>query len=254
MLAAAGLSLCSVRRPALPILLGWLVLAYTVLTGIALKEERHSLMFAFPLGVFASGAVALTLNRVTRQRRAAVATGTTIVLASVGAFAVVLAQKPTPTLTGYREATQDVLQAMPRGGRILFSGNRDGAFTADVRFMDPDRRFTVVRVDKLFLHVAVQPGLGLHPRDMSQDGVAAMLDRYGIKYVVSEPNLWLQAPVMRRFDAVLHSPQFQEVGRVPVHGPVAEKELVIYRNTHSLPVRPETNMPEIMGGFVKVSG
>ncbi len=117
--------------------------------------------------------------------------------------------------------------------------------------MDPERRFTVVRVDKLFLHVAVQTGLGLHPRDLTEAEVSSMLDRYGIRYVVSEPNLWLEAPVMREFDAVLHSPQFQAVERVPVQGPVAEKELVIYRNTDTLPAAPEAITPEIMGGMVK---
>ncbi len=110
------------------------------------------------------------------------------------------------------------MHLMPQGGRILFAGNRDGAFIAHIRFMDPGRRFTVVRVDKLFLHVAVQTGLGLHPRDLTETEVSSMLDRYGIQYVVSEPNLWLEAPVMREFDAVLHSPQFQMIERVPVRG------------------------------------
>ncbi len=250
LLAAAGLGLGAIRRPALPIVLGWLVVTYVALTGIALKEERHGLTLAVPLGVFASGTVALLLDRAVRRGWAPVAAGAVAVVASVGAFAAVLAQGPTPTLTGYRQAAETVMRAMPAGGRILFSGNRDAAFTADVRFMDPDRKFTVVRVDKLFLHVAVQPGLGLHPRDLTQDEVSATLDRYGVQYVVSEPNLWLSAPVMKRFDDVLHSPQFQEVGRVPVRGPVAEKELVIYRNLHPLPDKPEGDTPEIMGGFV----
>lgn len=249
-LAAAGLVLRALRRPALPIMLGWLIAAYVVLTLIALKEERHGLTLAVPLGVLASGAVAVALRRLAPRGEVAAVAGTLAVLASVGALAAVLADGPTPTLVGYREAARDAMGAMPGGGRILFSGNRDAAFTADVRFMDPDRRFTVVRVDKLFLHVAVQPGLGLHPRDLTEDEVSAMLDRYGIQYVVSEPNLWLEAPVMQRFDAVLHSAHFQEVGRVPVRGPVAEKELVIYRNTHPLPATLEEGTPEIMGGFV----
>jgi MFS family permease len=249
-LALAGFGLRAIRRPALPMVLGWLIVAYVVLTLIALKEERHGLTLAVPLGVFASGAAALALERLAPRGQVPLVAGTMAVLASVGVFASVLAGGPTPTLTGYRQAAEEVMHAMPGGGRILFSGNRDAAFTVDVRFMDPGRRFTVVRVDKLFLHVAVQPGLGLHPRDLTAAEVSATLDRYGIQYVVSEPNLWLEAPVMRRFDAVLHSPQFQEVGRVPVRGPVGEKELVIYRNTHPLPAKPETDTPEIMGGFV----
>ncbi len=249
-LAAAGFVLRAVRRPALTIMLGWLVVAYVMLTLIALKEERHGLTLAVPLSVFAGATLARLLGRLTRgQARAA--TGGLVVLASVGAFAASLAQGPSPVLHGYRRAAEDVMRLMPQGGRVLFAGNHDGAFTAHIRFMDPGRRFTVVRVDKLFLHVAVQPGLGLHPRDLSQAQVSAALDRYGIQYVVSEPNLWLEAPVMREFDAVLHSPQFQVVERVPIRGPVAEKELVIYRNTDTLPATSEVITPEIMGGVVK---
>ena len=249
-LAATGIALRAVRRPALPIMLGWLVVTYLMLTLIALKEERHGLPLAVPLSVFASAALARLLGRLTRGQAAAAA-GSLVVLASVGAFAASLVQEPAPVLHGYRHVAQDVMRLMPQGGRILFAGNRDGAFTAHLRFMDPGRRFTVLRVDKLFLHVAVQTGLGLHPRDLTQAQVSAMLDRYGIQYVVSEPNLWLEAPVMREFDAVLHSPQFQVVERVPVQGPVAERELVIYRNTDALPAPPEAIRPELMGGVVK---
>lgn len=250
LLGAAGLGSGTLRRPALPIVLGWVLVAYVALTGIALKEERHGLVLAVPLGVLASGAVAAGLGRLAEPGWARLAFGTGAVLACTSSFAAVLAAGPTPSMSGYREAARDVMRTMPEGGRILFAGNRDGAFTADVRFMDSDRRFTVVRVDKLFLHVAVQPGLGLHPRDMTEAEVASTLDRYGIRYVVSEPSLWLSAPVMREFDAVLHSSQFEEVGRVPVQGPVAERVLVIYRNTHPLPESTEGGTPEIMGGFV----
>jgi hypothetical protein len=249
-LAGAGLVLGAVSRPARTILLGWLILAYVALSLIALKEERHGLTLVVPLGVLASGAVAWLLARVA-QGVAAAAAGGAVVLASVSLFAASLAQNSAPPLSGYRQAVETVMSLMPQGGRVLFSGNRDGAFTVDVRFRDPGRRFTVLRVDKLFLHVAVQPGLGLHPRDLTRDEVEAMLDRYGIEYVVSEPKLWLEAPVMREFDALLHSPRFEEVARSPVQGPVGEKELVIYRNKDPLPSDPAPITPEIMGGVVR---
>ena len=248
-LAVAGLALRAIRRPALPLVLGWLIVTYLMLTLIALKEERHGLTLAVPLAVLASGALAWLLGQGARPRLAGTVGGL-VVLASLGAFAASLAQGQTPVILGYHQAADDIVRLMPQGGRVLFSGNRDGAFTADIRFMDPDRRYTVLRVDKMFLHVAVQPGLGLHPRDLTQTQVSAMLDRYGVQYVVSEPNLWLEAPVMREFDSVLHSPQFKEVERIPVEGPTAEKEVVIYRNQDALPARPEAITPEIMGGVV----
>ncbi len=121
-LAAAGAAMRAVRRPALPIMLGWLIVAYVMLTLIALKEERHGLPLAVPLSVFASAALARLLARLT-SGPAAAAAGGVVVLASVGAFAASLAQRPMPDLHGYHRVAQEVMRLMPQGGRVLFAGN-----------------------------------------------------------------------------------------------------------------------------------
>ena len=47
-----------------------------------------------------------------------------------------------------------------------------------------------------------------------------------------EPGFWTDLEVMRRFERVMQSPQFELVERVPIHAnfPVPENELLIYRN------------------------
>ncbi len=97
-LAAAGAVMRAVRRPALQIVLGWLIVAYVMLTLIALKEERHGLPLAVPLSVFASAALARLLARLT-SGPATAAAGGLVVLASVGAFAASIAQRRCPPFT-----------------------------------------------------------------------------------------------------------------------------------------------------------
>ena len=53
---------------------------------------------------------------------------------------------------------------------------------------------------------------------------------------------------MARFDGVLPSEQFEEVGRIPVTGPTEERELVIYRNKGKLaepPEQPSISLPAV---------
>ena len=92
---------------------------------------------------------------------------------------------------------------------------------------------------KLFLGIDIMPGLGLNPREMSRAEIASLLNRLGISHVVAVPGTWTEAPVMAAFEQVLASPSFEVVQRIPVTGPVGERELVVYRNTGPLSDPPE---------------
>jgi hypothetical protein len=66
----------------------------------------------------------------------------------------------------------------------------------------------------------------------SEDEIADLLNRYGVRYVVAQPDFWTDLGEMRRLQAVLQSPRFEAIARVPVTGnvPHDDRELVIYRN------------------------
>ncbi len=109
------------------------------------------------------------------------------------------------------------------------------------------RDISVVRADKLFLRIVILPSLGLNPKDFTKGQIAGMLNRYGVSYVVTVPRVWAETPVMARFAAVLESDQFEEVARIPVRGPTAERELVIYRSRGPLADPPEDFEIELRG-------
>ncbi len=231
------------------ILFAWLAVAWIALTLIAQKEPRHGLPLVVPLPILAAYALTRLAALFRRPQPIAMAA----VIASLAAFAWTLSGKPTPVITGIRQAAVEITRLMPAGGRVMLLSNRDGSFIFNVRVLDPARRLTVVRADKLFLDIAVIPALGMHPRGISAAQVAAMMNSYSIAYVVATPDLWTDAPVIRRLGEVLASPQFAPVERIPVTGDAAEHEVVVYRNLGPLAAHPEPIHSDLMGGGVQVS-
>lgn len=210
---------------------GWLLVTYAILAMIDLKERRHGMPLLVPLAVFAAASVDRLLPAPPWRLAAS-----GLAAALFGAMSWWV---PVVGAGGYREAAEIIGQLAPPNARVLFSGNRDGAFIFNVRTLPGRGDLAVVRVDKLLLDIAIIPQLGLNPRQLSREDITALLNRIGIAYVVAVPGQWTEAPVMRAFEEVLASPQFTEVARIPVTGPVEERALVIYRNAGPLTLPPE---------------
>jgi hypothetical protein len=143
-----------------------------------------------------------------------------------------LVQHPVPRIAGYREAVDLIADRAPAGSAVLFSGYRDGSFIFALRAREDRRDVRVLRADKLLLKIAVRRELGVEQMGYSEDEIADLLNRYGVRYVVAQPDFWTDLGEMRRLQAVLQSPRFEAIARVPVTGnvPHDDRELVIYRN------------------------
>jgi 4-amino-4-deoxy-L-arabinose transferase-like glycosyltransferase len=202
----------------------WFLSGYIFFSAIDLKEARHSIFILLPM-VFI---VFLVLARYLTIRWA--------LLLGFGLFAVTFAQtlasRPVLFVQGYAEAVDKVAKLAPKGSVVLFSGNRDGSFIFNLRVRDDRRDLSVMRADKMLLRVAVRRELGVEQKTLNEAEIAAMINRQGVDYVVMEPGFWTDLEVMRRFERVMQSPQFELVERVPIHAnfPVPENELLIYRN------------------------
>ncbi len=208
------------------LLLGWLGIGYLFFSAIALKEARHSTLILPPLLLAAGLALARLL-----PARAAAAGG--VLLAAATAWHTARAV-PVPTVSGYREAAAWIARTVPPDSVVVFSGKRDGAFVFDLRTM-PRHDITTLRADKLLLAIAVRRSLGVTQRNLDEAQIADLLDRLGVRYVVAQPDFWTDLTEMARLQAVLRSPQFREVARIPIVAnlPVPDHELRIYENQHA---------------------
>lgn len=201
----------------------WFTIGYLFFSSIDLKEARHSVFILVPV-VFAA---VLALNRL-RPTIGLLTAG--VLLAATATHTLLL--RPVYYVQGYAQAVDFVARKAPRNSVVLFSGYRDGAFVFNMRTREDRRDLSVLRADKMLLRVAVRRELGVEQKSMTEQEIAARINQYGVRYVVMQPGFWDDLEAMRRLEAVLKSPQFVEVQRIPTPAnyPAHEKELVIYEN------------------------
>jgi hypothetical protein len=204
---------------------GWLVGGYIFFSLIALKEPRHSVLILLPLAFFSVRCI---------QSISAMPARATSVLAVVFAgatFGHTLLRDEVPRMYGYREAADYVAGRAPQGSVILFSGYRDGAFIFDLRSRIDRRDLSTLRSDKLLLRVR-QRWLAADELKLTGAETGEMLNHYGVKYVVSQPNFWGDLKNLQMLQGVLHSPQFRLVATIPITSNVnhEDQQIEIYEN------------------------
>ena len=222
-------------RPALFLLMVWLLAGYIFFTLVALKLQRHTIFLIFSLVFFAILAIVRALSAKIAPYAA--------VLLAVGVFAHTLWTEHVPYVTGYRAAVQYLCSVAPPESIVLFSGSRDGSFIFNVKSTPECKNLTIIRADKLLLKVPEDRRLfGVAELGVSEGSFRDMLQRYSIRYVVSEPNFWNDLQSMQMLVRVLHGDQFRLLTTIPVSGDhdPTEHQLDIYQNLG--PVSHEENV------------
>lgn len=222
---AAGAMLAARRRaPGLGLWVWSFVAGYLFFSAIDLKEARHS-VFLLPSVVFF--AVYLLLELL--PRRMANGALLLLVLTTVG---LTVWTRPVFYVQGYAQAVAEVVRLAPKDSAVMFSGYRDGSFVFNMRAREDRRDLHVLRADKLLLGVSVRRELGVEQKGLSEGEISEALNASGVHYVVMQPGFWTDLEAMRRFERVIGSAQFEEVGRIatPANFPAHESQLVIYRN------------------------
>ena len=216
------------RRLALPIT--WLVVAFVIFGFISLKETRHAITFLFPLLIFAGVGIERALGRFGPPVAA---------LFGAGVVAATIVMFPAPAIQGYQEAADFVATAAPKDSLIMFSGIHDGAFIFDLRTHEDRRDLAVWRADKLLVDVVIMRSHGLREAGLDEDAIRRHIREAGVSYLVVQDGFWNDLAVMRRFESVLHGPEFEVVKQVPLTGTTNgdEKMLTVYHVVGPIPPR-----------------
>ena len=113
------------------------------------------------------------------------------------------------------------------------------------------KNLTVIRADKLLLVVMEDRRLfGVKELGVSESQFEDMLGRYGVRYIVLEPNFWNDLQSMQMLVRVLHHDEFKLLATVPVTGNPErdESHLEIYQNLN--PALQQTDLyPVRAAGF-----
>lgn len=220
-------------KPAIVFLTAWLGFGYVFFSLLQVHEPRHSSVILFPLTIF----VVLAIHHFIPPRFASY---TAIALSSI-LLAFTLLYDPVPHLDGYEAVTDYVATVAPANSVILFSGYQDGMFIFDLRARDGAKNFAVLRSDKLLLNYAVYREWGLKQVSVTEPQIANLLNRYGVQYIVDQPNFWQDLKNMQSLQNVLHTAQFEKVADFPITGNILHHDthIEIYKNLSALQPHPE---------------
>ena len=212
-------------RAATLFFVAWVLTGYLFFTFIALKLERYSIFILFSLVFF-------SILAIVRGLPAKIAPFAALALA-VTTFTHTLIADHVPYVSGYRDAARYVCSMGPPDSVVLFSGLRDGSFIFNVRTLPECKNLTVIRADKLLLTVLGNRHLfGLKELGVGENQFKDMLGRYGVRYIVLEPNFWNDLQSMQMLVRVLHEDQFRLLKTIPIRGDHErdELQLEIYQN------------------------
>ena len=221
-------------------LLIWLTFGYVFSTVMAMKDQRYTLPFTYPI-ILAS---VLFLDRI--ASRTSLRGVLALAVASVVSI-VSLVASPPPYVTGMRQAAQDIAKVAPQETNVAYWGEYDGTFVYGMRAYSGRPDLGVIRLNKVLINYSVLMEWGFTQKNWSSEQIIDQLRRLHVQYVVIEESYGDQIDVIKNLHAALGSDRFREVGRLKMTsnypigplptGPVliGLTELVIYRAVDDVP-------------------
>ena len=236
------------ERRLVTLMLAWFITDYIFISPIAHREPRYGIFLIVPIAILAIGLVVRGLPRAIAAE-AAVAIGAL-------AFVITVATQPVPRVSGYDAVAAFILQHADKNSVVLFHGYRSPNFVFSLRAQSVAPKLYVLRSEKLLLNYRISRDSGVTDRGVSRSALEQIVDRYGVSYVVFQPDFWTDLPSMAAMQDFIYSDRFSKIAEFPIRGnvPIPEHELMIFKNnrpTHPENPEIELNMP-LLGG--KISG
>lgn len=213
-------------------LLTWVILGYIFYMMIAHKDPRYILHITYPFALASVLVLDRTLGRPSWRMVAPLALACSV-------FALTVATRPVPYVTGTRQAAQDVARLAPPETNVAVWARFDGTFIYAMRAYTGRNDLGVIRLDKLLLSdVANAFEWGFTQRNLSTEQIVEKLQALHVQYVVTQPQYLDDIDVIRRLNDALLSNKFREVERIPMTAnyPFSYiNELIIYRAVADVP-------------------
>lgn len=204
----------------------WFVSDYLFISLMAYRQARYGFFLSVPVTVLAIG----FLTRVLPGRVSP------MVALAVGcvAFSVTLATNDVPRISGYRNVASYIVQQVGEKGIILFHGHRSPDFIFAMRQLDGGAYIPVLRADKLLVSGGDRSVWGATDRGKTETDIQGIFDRFGIVYVVFQPDFWTDLPSLAELQRVVYSDRFIKVAEFPIAGTVGhdDHKIEVFRNLH----------------------
>jgi 4-amino-4-deoxy-L-arabinose transferase-like glycosyltransferase len=236
------------ERRLVVLMIGWFVADYLFISSIAHREDRYGIFLTVPVAVLA----VLFLVRVLPRT---MASGVALVTGA-GMFALAIIGDAVPRVPGYDALAAFILNHAEEDSIVLFHGFRSPNFVFAVRAQSVSPDVYLLRSEKMLVDYKVSRDWGITDRGLSRKDVENLIDRYGIDYVVFQPDFWTDLPSMAALQELVYSDRFTKVAEFPIAAniPTKEKVMLVFKNnrpTHPLHPAIELKMPMING---RISG
>lgn len=230
------------------LMIAWFVADYLFLASVAHREDRYGIYLAVPVAILAVMLVVRVLPR-------AFAAGAALVIGGA-AFALAIVVDPVPRVPGYDAIAAFILNHAEKNSIVLFHGFRSPNFVFAMRAQSTSPQVYLLRSEKMLVDYKVSRDWGVTDRGLSGGDVEKLIDRYGIDYVVFQPDFWTDLPSMAALQELVYSGRFTRVAEfsIAANVPTREKEMLVFKNnrpTHPLHPAIELEMPMING---RISG
>jgi hypothetical protein len=237
--AVCGIGRCLWNPRAIWPYLALLVSVYLVFTPIGERSSRHAIYWIPAWSVFAVEGIDF-LSFGSRRAWAAL-----VAVVGVGTL-LTSASQPTPYVRGYAQAARFAAGNWGDATTCFFDGWLDGDFIYQVRLQDPQRRFWILRGDKLLYSVVSgDQAAGYAEYTRTDDDILATLYKYGPGLIVVESKSASTGyAIAERLRAVLtaHPERFALAAEFPIETNIprlANTKIQIFRNLARDPAAPK---------------
>jgi hypothetical protein len=158
--------------------------------------------------------------------------------------------------TGFDEAARHVLDSS-ESPTVFYDGYNNGYFTYFMRALDPKRSMYVLRGDKLLSSSAIKSDQMLEIHAMSRDDIQAILDDYGVQYVVVEERDLSGLKIHKELRHFLKEGPFKLEKKIRIDStrdPLMNQAIMIYSYLNRKPITAdylELRLP-VVGQVIKV--
>ena len=129
-----------------------------------------------------------------------------LILLVIGSNAAICFSAPGLFVRGYANAAQYIISNSEKSKLCLFDGEYDGNFIFQMRRLDKERKFWILRGDKLFYSSICYPLNRYKEHVVSDNEILKLIEKYDPEYfIVEEPRPYPVPPLAEKLRSVLKS-------------------------------------------------
>ena len=216
----------------------WFVIDYLLVSITADFETRYATFLTVP-------PVVLTILLLARLVRPVYAQIAALAICAAVFLTTVMAS-PVPRCGGYAEAARFVQSESNPDEIVMFHGKESKSFIFSLRVRAAQAKLSVLRSDKLLVRYSIVREWGITDRGLSVQEIDALIDEFGIRLLVLQPDFWTDQPSMAALQSLAYSDRFSQVAEFPIA--CAGSSLRVYRNNRPVTATQRTlriNVPAL---------